>query len=278
MKRGIALGGGGARGAYQAGAIKALKEHGYLDDFDAVSGVSVGSLNASLLSMHDFDAIDALWLSNKGAELFDKPEHILKTMVTENVKLYDKGIYETKRLEDLIDEIVNYEQLRNHPLYVGIAYVGEEDTGFFDLVRANIQYRFDKEHYMRYVSLNDYDNATIKKTLLASCAIPMVFKPVKINGKTYLDGGIFEKLPIQPLVDAGCDEVIAIDLFRFHFRRKTKEGATTIRHIYPSRNLRGVMDFKESLNTMRYETGYEDAKKAIQSWENETNKIESSGV
>lgn len=266
MKRGIALGGGGARGAYQAGAIKALREKNMLEPFDCVSGVSVGSLNASLLSMRDYDALDALWLSNQGSKLFDKPQHMIKTLLSENVKLYDKGLYQTKRLEALIDEVIDYSLIRSSEIYVGIAHVGDEHTGLFDLIRMNIEYRLNMGEAMEYVALGDYDDATIKQTLLASCAIPIVFKPITIEGKTYFDGGILEKLPVQPLVDAGCDEIIAIDLFRFSFNHKHAQNGTRIRHIYPSKNLKGVMDFDEDLNKMRYDLGYNDTLKAIESW------------
>ena len=55
----IALEGGGARGAYQIGAWKALREAGI--KFNAVSGTSVGALNAALMCMDDYERAVRLW-------------------------------------------------------------------------------------------------------------------------------------------------------------------------------------------------------------------------
>ena len=54
-KLGIAFAGGGARGAYQIGAWKALKEAGIDQQISVYSGASVGSLNAAMFAMGDYD-------------------------------------------------------------------------------------------------------------------------------------------------------------------------------------------------------------------------------
>ena len=58
-KVGIVLGGGGTKGAYQAGAIKALRELG--KSWDIVTGVSIGALNGALLVQEDYDELYSLW-------------------------------------------------------------------------------------------------------------------------------------------------------------------------------------------------------------------------
>ena len=61
-KIGLALAGGGARGAYQIGAWKALKELGIDKQISAYSGASVGSLNAVLFAMEDYNLARETWL------------------------------------------------------------------------------------------------------------------------------------------------------------------------------------------------------------------------
>ena len=55
----LVLGGGGSRGAYQFGAIKALKELGY--EYEIITGASVGALNALFLGHDKYDLLEKMW-------------------------------------------------------------------------------------------------------------------------------------------------------------------------------------------------------------------------
>ena len=70
-KIGLALAGGGARGAYQIGAWKAFKEMGLDTKISAYSGASVGSLNAALFAMDDYDAAYNIWMKLNRDSLFN---------------------------------------------------------------------------------------------------------------------------------------------------------------------------------------------------------------
>ena len=59
--RGLALEGGGAKGAYHIGVMKALTEKSYV--FDGFVGTSIGAINAAMLAQSDFDAALDLWMS-----------------------------------------------------------------------------------------------------------------------------------------------------------------------------------------------------------------------
>ena len=48
------------------------------------------------------------------------------------------------------------------------------------------------------------------KVLQASCALPILFPPITINGTAYMDGGIVNSIPVQPALDAGCDKIIVV--------------------------------------------------------------------
>ena len=68
----IALEGGGAKGAYEIGVWKALREAGI--KFDAVAGTSVGALNGAMYAIGDFDkAVDFLYASLAGDMACDAP-------------------------------------------------------------------------------------------------------------------------------------------------------------------------------------------------------------
>ena len=63
--------------------------------------------------------------------------------------------------------------------------------------------------------------------LRASCALPILFQPVEINGSYYLDGGLSDSLPFEKAFSDGCDKVIAV-LTRPRGYRKSKESTTSI--------------------------------------------------
>ena len=50
-------------------------------------------------------------------------------------------------------------------------------------------------------------NGELIKSVLASCAVPVIFEPIKLNGEVYIDGGILNNLPIEPLI-GHCDVII----------------------------------------------------------------------
>ncbi|MFW5913882.1 MAG: patatin-like phospholipase family protein, partial [Bacillota bacterium] len=185
-KRGIALAGGGARGAYQIGVLKALKEKGYLKNIHAVSGASVGSLNAVFIVMDALDDAESLWLSMDEDALFNTSDtNFFERVLEDKFDIFHKGLYSTEKLEKMIDKYVDYEAIKKSKVFVATSYVGDEETSFIDLMSLNLRNFFSAEEYVRYPLLSAMSNAMIKKTLLASCALPVAFKPVKIDGKTY---------------------------------------------------------------------------------------------
>jgi NTE family protein len=83
----------------------------------------------------------------------------------------------------------------------------------------------------------------MKKILLASAAIPVVFKPVQVGDTVYVDGGIYNNVPLKPLIDEKMDKILVIDLFKYNVRRKAFVDAIPIYHIHPHRYLGKVLDF-----------------------------------
>lgn len=71
LKQALVLAGGGSKGAYQAGCIKALIELGY--NFNIVTGTSVGALNALLVVQKDYEALYKLWDEIKISDVLKDP-------------------------------------------------------------------------------------------------------------------------------------------------------------------------------------------------------------
>lgn len=258
-KIGIALAGGGARGAYQIGAWKALREQNYDKLIDCYSGASVGSLNAVLFAMGDYDLAEKTWLSLDKDSLFNLEKKIYRRIVKEKLNFFNKGIYNTKKLENIMDSVIDYEKIKQNEIYVATTFLGEKRKHFFDLLKTNYEHYFTKDHDMiKYQKLNELDNDSIRKSMLASCAIPVAFQPITIDNDTFYDGGILDNTPIKPLLDAGCTKVIVIDLFRMNFKRFIDQEKDNVYYIHPKKSLRGILDFDKTKIRRRFELGYVD--------------------
>jgi NTE family protein len=257
-KIGLALAGGGARGAYQIGAWKAFKETGLDKCISAYSGASVGSLNAALFAADDYDTAHKMWMRLNKKSLFNIDKKIYKRVFKEKLKFLDKGVFDTKDLEDLIEEALDYDKVREKDVFVATTHLGNEKSTFFDLLRTNYKHYFKSEKQTKYQNLNVLNDEDIKKTLLASCAIPIVFRPIEIGNETFYDGGLLDNTPYQPLVDIGCDIIIVIDLFKLSFVKKQSAEGVKLITVHPRRSLRGILDFNNKYIERRFELGYKD--------------------
>jgi len=173
MKIGIALGGGGARGFAHLGALKALEEKGVKPDM--VSGASAGSIVGSLLA------------SGKS------PDEIMK-LVKDNgfmdyakVNLPVSGLFTLgnfeERIRDYLPETFAGLEL---PLYIAIS----------NLYTGKVEY---------------VNEGPLVPVVEASCSIPVLFSPVKIGDQLYVDGGLLDNLPYEPLIGQ-CDKIIAVTI------------------------------------------------------------------
>ena len=136
-KFGIALAGGGARGAYQIGAWKALKEHGLDQYICAYAGASVGSLNATLFAMGDYELAEKLWMSLERDTLFNFDKKILKRIFKEKLNFLNRGVYSTKKLVKMMNDLIDFDNVRDAKIYIATTHLGNEDSSFFDLLKTN---------------------------------------------------------------------------------------------------------------------------------------------
>lgn len=241
MKIGIAFEGGGGKGAYQVGAWKALRELGIEKYVMAVSGTSVGALNAALFYMGSLSVAEELWRSITDEDIFYEKEH----------DVFENGdcIFSQHKLAELID----------------IAIRGTSKSEACKTCYVTCRYR-DRSEY-RYFKWSDfYDNELRRKVLLASAAIPVVFESINIDGEWFIDGGANgDNIPVRPLEREELDLIIVI-----HLSNKpaviTSFGGTVI-EVFPSEDLGGfivgTMDFKPESIEKRIQMGYEDTKRTL---------------
>ena len=264
MKLGIALAGGGARGSYQIGAWKALLEHGIFDKISAFSGASVGSLNAVLFAMGEYDLAYETWMSLNKDSLFVLEKNILKRIVDEKLKILDRGVYSTDKLEELVFNTVDFDKIKGKEVYITTTHLISEKGSFFDLLYTNYRHYIKKDEQIRYININSIEDKEKPNVLLASCAIPVAFQPVKVKNEIFYDGGVLDNTPYKPLIEAGCDTIIVIDLFTFSPMRVRKIKEANVYTVYPKRSLRGILDFSHKHIKHRFDLGYQDMNKLLE--------------
>lgn len=259
MKVGLALAGGGARGAYQIGVWKAFKEAGLSKHISVVSGASVGSINAVLFSLGNYDLAEELWMSLDKDTLFQTNKDTIKRLFTEGWQFFTKGVYDTTTFEQMMDDVLDEDMKPVIDVYIATTAIGGMNKKFLRVVKANIKYHLKKEKdNLIYHKANTLSKQKLKKLVLASCAIPIVFRPVTLDGETYYDGGILSNMPINPLSKCDCDHIIVVDLFRHNFHKRTEQKDNRIKIIYPKRSLGGILDFNPKKIKRRFDLGYQD--------------------
>jgi NTE family protein len=188
------LGGGGARGAMQLGALRALLEAGYKPDL--LVGTSIGSVNAAGL---------ALWGTN--------PEGI--TALEQAYRMMAEGHVMDQRPGQLA-----FHALSGRPNQTGTQRIADlavsmglaPDLRFAQVPHARLAMIGSDLESGRTVVYGQDPNAPVLEGLLASVAIPPWFAPVEKDSRFVIDGGLLSNLPIEPALTLGATAIIALDL------------------------------------------------------------------
>ena len=128
---GIALEGGGARGAYHVGAIKAFTENGY--KIDMIAGTSIGALNAAMIVQGDIDKLYDLWANINFSDIFDLEDRKMRDIFSANIgfdtikymskkvkdALKNKGM-DTQKIRAFIEKNVDEERVRKSDIRFGL--------------------------------------------------------------------------------------------------------------------------------------------------------------
>jgi NTE family protein len=179
LKVGLALSGGAVRGMTHIGVLKYLEERGI--EVDMIAGTSAGSL------------VGALYAAGKSAGEIQEIaldihwRDIIKYVYS--VSFPRKGLINIEFLEKVINKYLGsatFEELQKPLIIVAV-----------DLIR-------NRAVHMK--------TGEITSAIMASCAIPGIFTPVKREGLTLVDGGVLQNIPTAPLVEAGVKNIIAVDL------------------------------------------------------------------
>lgn len=214
----LALQGGGALGAYQAGVYQALDEAGYALDW--IAGVSIGAINAAIIAgnppQRRLERLDRFWRlvsSNAGwveppvpepmREAFAEWSSTLTTLVGRPGFFEPRvpppwifppkfamstSYYDTAPLRRTLEELIDFDRLNDGTMHFSVGAV-EIDTGNYVFFCNCPTGRSDSRH----VRIGP-------EHIMASGALPPGFPPVAIDGASYWDGGLVSNTPLNHLL------------------------------------------------------------------------------
>ena len=272
---GLVLSGGGGKGAYEIGVWRALDEYGVSPNICAVSGTSVGALNAALFVQRDRIYAEQVWstispdailtlqsLPYYARFLTGVPGHfrlahrmvLLNKMFNWISKMFaDQGLFSKKGLGKLIDQNVSLHDI--------CAFPGPVCAAAFNLDQMRLEY-FDLRASSSAEELRDQ--------LLASASIPVVFGKTYVNGHLYWDGGLPEvgdNTPVKPLYDAGYRNIIVVHLNRESPVERSRFPGCHLIEIMPQEDLggvRGTLNFRADRAVENMERGYDDTVRILE--------------
>lgn len=254
--RGLALEGGGAKGAYQAGAIRALLKRGIT--FDGVAGTSIGAINAAFFAAGNCEAMYKLWLSTDSKELFGfessvvesfskgdfSKDNLLKGLDSINKIIKNKGI-DTTNIRKILSDNISEKKIRKCKMDFGLITFNISDFKPIEITKRDIP---DGK-------LIDY--------IIASAYLPCFKFERIIDNKFYFDGGIYANCPINMFIKKNYDEIYAIKAWEgTKLNYIHKEGVKVI-VISSKEKLGSILDFSPRTARRKINLGYYDTLKVL---------------
>lgn len=226
-KPALMLPGGGARGAYQVGVLKALAEYlpGPHSPFPIIAGTSAGGINAAVMASHADDftrgaaRLEQFWANFRCSDIYctgwmfnlRTGLHWLASMTLGGLGVANpKSLLDNSPLGELLERELDTEGLARavarehlHALMVTASgYTTSRAVTFFQghesiqewsmYHRAGVRTRIGSDH------------------LLASAALPLLFPAKRIGNEFFGDGGMRHTTPLSPPIHMGADRIVII--------------------------------------------------------------------
>jgi NTE family protein len=193
-KLAFALSGGGSRGALQVGAMYALQEYGLQPDL--LIGVSIGAVNAAFVALNGFsreslDRLKAAWHSAGASDLMPANYVWLTVRAMLNRSSKDPS-----------------HRVRDFFIHQGLT----PDLSFTEITHPGLVIVSADLNTGKPILHGTMPDDKILEAVLLSSALPPWFMPVRNQDRYLMDGAIVSNLPVEPAINLGATEVVALDL------------------------------------------------------------------
>jgi NTE family protein len=245
---GLMLGGGGARGAYQAGVLRGIARRFPNLSFPILTGISAGAVNTIHLAAHEgtlakaADDLIALWLALSPQQVYDlRPSPLLRNAFSWGARLMSGGIGSGR---EPMRGMVNTEPLRH---YLNAVLECSPDGSLPGIVRnidrgtlkavALSATSYTTGQSVTWIEGRDVDlwqrpqrrTEPAKLTIehvMASSALPMFFPAVKVGNEWYGDGGVRLTAPLSPVLHLGASRILTISTKYLRTRAEADQPVT----------------------------------------------------
>lgn len=248
----MVLAGGGTRGAYQDGAVRALREL-HEDHWQIITGTSIGALNGAMVVQGDDEAMHELWSTLT-------QDMIIKGSFSTDLKL-ETIVDERKQLATFLRSYVREKGADISPFFSNIQRLYHPDKFF----ASDIDFACVAVHHITLKPVfitKDMMRESGADWLLSSASAFPAFPVHKFNDNEYIDGGYYDNLPIDLALRMGADEIIAVDLSH-QPQHPNYIGRKHIRYIYPRVETGSFLSFDRETLDLLNRLGYLDAKKCF---------------
>ena len=219
---GIALGGGGVRGAAHVGVLQEIDNAGI--KVDRISGVSAGAVIGCLYAY----SLDGKWVEDHFREIWSSQSFNgltskiffdngskqsfaggIKKTLTDHVialmSLHRSSLIKNDQLRDILKMLIpiqNFDQLK-----IPLKIISTDIESGEDVIS---------------------EKGNLIDALLKSCSIPGVMEPIMDDGRVIVDGGVSMPIPIPPLAE-NCDVTVAVDIGVYKFNKLKNPNAKSIK-------------------------------------------------
>ena len=228
---GLVFSGGFAKGAYEIGFCKAIMEYTKMDNIKAVSGASIGAINAYGFINNKFEYLCKVW---KSLEFRSAKEFFVKSDKRKVIYDYitDMQLDEIKKSEAAC--YINYIKVPNITLC--------------------------------YKNVNNESSEIQNDFLKASISVPGLYNPILVKEDYYVDGAFLDNTPISPLANENLDLI-----FVLRFDHASEEyhdlntNAAIIEIVFEDdKKLKDYFYFNSSLTNRLIEQGYKKSKDILE--------------
>ena len=239
---GLVFAGGGTKGCYEIGVWKALRELGI--KIKAVTGTSIGAINGAFFVQDDYDMAYKIW-SNINIENFINVEN--DNMITMFMAAIKNSGLDVSPLRKMMDQYFDEDKIRKSNIDYGLVTYSLSDYAPVTIMKKDIPIG----------QINDY--------IMASANLP-IFKTAEIDGKKFIDGGVYDNIPAPLLAKSGIRDIIIVHLSGTVLTRNytaKKLGIDSLYNIKNSSELCGMLEFDNDKIMQGIEMGYLDTLKAF---------------
>ena len=193
----LVLCGGGMKGLYLVGALKYFDELNILKTIHTYAGTSMGGLICFMMNI-DY-TIDELYKFLKSFNF----QNTIDDNFDINYIFKNYSINTHQNIDFIFEKVMNFKNINKN---ITLIELYNKTKKKLILTSVNIN-----DKVCEYISYETYPDLDILTALKMTMAVPLLYPPVKLNNKLYIDGGILNNFPIDIFID-NLDEAIGINL------------------------------------------------------------------